>query len=72
MGNLPPVLGLIGIGWYFASCIILGVVGGLWLDGQFGSAPVFALLGVLVGLAAAGWGGYRMLVSVLRPPGSRH
>ena len=68
MRNLQPALGLIGIGWYFAICIIAGVVGGLWLDGQADTKPLFTLLGIGLGLATAGYGGHRMLMGVLRPP----
>ncbi len=64
--QLRPALGLLGIGWYFATCTVLGVVGGLWLDDQFNSEPVFVLVGLLMGLAAAGWGAYRLLQDVLR------
>ena len=67
MDNLPPTLGLIGIGWYVAICIVLGVLAGLWLDEQAGTKPLFTLLGLGLGLAAAGYGGYRMLMDVLRP-----
>ena len=67
MGNMPPALGIIGIGWYFATCIVLSVLGGLWLDDQADTEPLFAILGVFVGLAVAGWGGYRMLLDVVKP-----
>ncbi|MEE8370258.1 MAG: AtpZ/AtpI family protein [Dehalococcoidia bacterium] len=66
--QLRPALGLLGIGWFFATCIVLGVVGGLWLDGQLDSDPIFTLAGLLLGLAAAGWGVYRLLRDVLRAP----
>lgn len=65
MRDLPPALGLLGVGWYVATCITLGVVAGLWLDGQAGSSPALTLLGLALGLASAGWGGYRMLKDVL-------
>lgn len=70
MRNLPPALQLIGIGWYFATCIVLGVLGGLWLDDQADTRPLFTLLGVGLGLLTAGYGGYRMIRDVLgpRPP----
>ena len=70
MRNLPPALQLIGIGWYFATCIVLGVLGGLWVDDQVDIRPLFTLLGVGLGLLTAGYGGYRMLRDFLgpRPP----
>lgn len=57
-----PAAYLLGIGWYFATCVVIGVVGGRWLDGRFGTAPLFVLIGVFVGLAAAFYGCYRMLI----------
>ena len=67
MNRLPPTVRLIGIGWYFALCIVVGVVGGVLLDQVAGSAPWLTLLGMLLGLIFAFYGGYRMLVDVLRP-----
>ncbi len=67
MGKLPPALGLIGIGWYIATCIVMGTLAGLWLDGQTDTRPVFTLLGIALGLITAGYGGYRLLMDVLRP-----
>lgn len=66
--NLPPAFQLVGIGWYFAICIVLGTLAGLWLDGQVDSKPLFTLLGILFGMTVAAWGAYRMLKNVLTPP----
>ena len=65
MSWVGPAAALLGIGWYFAFCILIGVVGGRWLDGVFGTAPFLMLTGILVGLATALVGGYRMLVRAL-------
>ncbi len=65
MGRLPPALRLIGIGWYFAICIVGGVVGGVLLDNRFDLAPLLTFLGLFLGLAAAFVGGYRLLMEVL-------
>ena len=67
MGKFLPALQLLGIGWYFATCIVFGVVGGRWLDGQLGTDPALTLVGVALGLAAVAWGGYHMLRQALRP-----
>ena len=48
---------LLGLGWYVAVCIVLGVLGGVWLDDRFGVTPLFTLLGVGFGLIVAAWGG---------------
>ena len=71
MNGLPPVGRLIGIGWYFAVCIVGGIVGGLFLDELAGTTPLLTLLGLMLGLVVAFYGGYRMLMDVLmaqRPP----
>jgi F0F1-type ATP synthase assembly protein I len=67
VNRLPPAARLIGIGWYFAVCIVLGLAGGVGLDRVVGTTPWLTLLGLLLGLFAAGFGGYRMLMDVLQP-----
>jgi len=71
MDRLPPTVRLIGIGWYVAFCIVGGVVGGLFLDRATDLAPLFTLLGLLLGLVAAFYGGYRMLVEAIGSFGQR-
>ena len=60
-----PSAWLLGIGWYFAVCVVGGVLIGRWLDGRFDTAPVFALIGTFSGLGMALYGGYRMLTERL-------
>ena len=71
MNQLPPTARLIGIGWYLAFCIILGVVGGVLLDRVAGTAPLLTLVGLLLGLFFAFYGGYRMPMDVLQPQQGR-
>ena len=54
-------LRLTGLGWYVALCIVFGVVGGLKLDKLLGSAPLFILLGTVLGSVVAFWGLYKMV-----------
>ncbi len=51
----------VGIGWYIATCIILGVGVGIWLDRQVDSWFAFTFLGLGLGLVLAFYGLYRML-----------
>jgi len=67
MQQLPPAARLIGIGWYFAVCIVAGVVGGVFLDRLADTTPLLTLLGLALGLLTAFYGGYRMLMDVLGP-----
>ena len=66
MNQLPPAVRLMGIGWYFAVCIVAGVLGGFYLDKVTGTTPWLTLLGMLLGFVVAFYGAYRMLVDVLR------
>jgi F0F1-type ATP synthase assembly protein I len=43
-----------GLGFAIAIPLGLFFVGGLWLDERLGTKPLFMLLGLLVGLIAAG------------------
>lgn len=65
MGRLPPAVRLLGIGWYFAFCIIVGIVGGVLLDRQLEKDHIFTLLGLFLGLVLAFFGGYVMLLEEL-------
>lgn len=50
------------IGIEMAVSVILGVMGGQWLDEKFGTSSVFELIGLFAGLAAA----FRSLYRVAR------
>lgn len=59
-------LALTGIGWFIATAIFLGVLAGYWLDKGTGLSPVFTMVGMILGLAVALVGGFRMLQQFLR------
>jgi F0F1-type ATP synthase assembly protein I len=65
MEGFPPTVHLIGIGWYVAFSIILGVVGGVFLDKWLASKPAFTLVGLVLGMVLAFWGGWVQLREVL-------
>lgn len=48
-----------------AICLVLGIVGGVWLDEQLGLKPLFLLLGLFLGLGAAFYGIYRMVATAV-------
>ncbi len=62
MGRWPVALRLIGMGWYVGICIVLGVWGGLWLDGKLNTKPILVIVGLILGLVIAFYGVYRMLL----------
>ncbi|MDP9381697.1 MAG: AtpZ/AtpI family protein [Chloroflexota bacterium] len=54
-------LGLVsGIGFSIAISIGLGVVLGLLVDDALGTAPLFLIVGILVGLGLSGYTLYRL------------
>ncbi len=56
---------LVGVGWYFALSVVGGIVGGVKLDAWLGTEPLLTLLGLLLGMVVAFWGGYLLLMGVL-------
>ena len=50
---LKDVAPYLGMGTALAVTVLLGLAGGYWLDGQFGTRPLFFLLGGAFGLFAA-------------------
>jgi len=58
-------LRLLGVGFFISGAIILGVLGGLWLDDRLGTRPVLTLIGLFIGLAIAFIGVYEMLLPLL-------
>ena len=71
MGSwVAPTAYLLGAGWFFAACIILGVFIGRWADGATGLEPAFTLAGIIVGLATALFGGFRMLLRFMETIGN--
>lgn len=66
MQQLPPTARLIGIGWYFVVCIVGGLGGGVLLDRLIDSRPILTMIGLLLGLFFAFYGGYHMLIEALK------
>jgi Putative F0F1-ATPase subunit Ca2+/Mg2+ transporter len=56
---------LIGMGWYVAVCILLGVFGGIELDKLLDTGKLFTVTGLFVGLFFGLWGGWLQLRQVL-------
>ncbi len=42
------------VGLEMGLAVALGYLGGAWLDGKLGTAPIFGLVGLLLGVGAAG------------------
>jgi len=61
MGRWRAALRLVGVGWYIAICIILGVVFGRWLDSKLDTSLLW-IAGLIFGIFIAFYGVYRMLM----------
>ena len=62
MSRWAAALRLIGVGWYIGVCIVLGVLGGLWLDNKFNITPIMVIVGLILGVVVAFYGVYRMVL----------
>ena len=62
MSKWAAALRLIGLGWYVGSSIVLGVLGGLWLDDRFDTRPILVIVGLILGIIIAFYGAYRMIL----------
>ena len=65
MYRLTPAVRLLGLGSYIAVCIAGGTIAGYFLDGLLGTGRVLTLAGLAIGLVAAFYGGYRMLMETI-------
>jgi len=61
--------GFSGIGFYIAGCIILGILGGRWLDDKLSTDPLWFIIGLVLGFATAALGVYSMLRPLLKNGG---
>ena len=63
--RLTPAVQLLGLGSYVATCIAGGTIGGYFLDKALDTGKLFTIAGLALGLIAAFYGGYRMLMDTL-------
>jgi len=61
MGRWRAALRLVGVGWYVAACIVLGIVAGHWLDSKLDTSLLW-IIGLIFGIFIAFYGVYRMLL----------
>ncbi len=55
MGVLRSAALALEFGFVVGACMVVGILGGRWIDAQFGTQPIMLLLGVLLGLAASAY-----------------
>ena len=60
-------LRLIGLGWYVAFCIVIGVVGGVFIDQRLATKLLFTLMGLAFGTTSAFYGLIKMIQPLIKP-----
>lgn len=50
---LPGAFAFLGMGSSVAGCVAVGLFLGIWLDGLTHTSPLFLVVGLVLGLAAA-------------------
>ena len=66
MDGWKAALRVLGMGWYVAIALILGRVGGLWVDGKLHTKPYFTIAGLVIGMVAAVYGVYQMFLPFIK------
>jgi len=60
-------MGLVtGLGFSAVGSLLVGILGGLFLDRWLRTTPLFLIIGILLGLAAAAIGVYRLVMQEMR------
>ena len=62
---MPPTVRLIGIGFYIGFTIVLGALGGRFLDQLLDTGEVMTVVGIFLGLFFALYGAVTQLLDVL-------
>ncbi len=65
MDRRVVALRLVGVGFFVGGSILLGALGGLWLDRKLNTEPILVIAGLFLGLAVAGYGVYQMLLPLM-------
>jgi len=64
-----PAFGLIGIGFSLVFWIVGGALLGQWLDGRWGTDPLFTLMLLVVGMMIGFYDAYRRLRDIMKRTG---
>ena len=66
MDRWQVTLRLAGVGWYVGISVLLGVLGGSWLDTKYATKPLWVIVGLVLGLVVAVYGVYQMLLPLIK------
>ena len=65
MSRWVVAMRLVGVGFFIGGSIVLGVLGGLWLDSKMNSEPIWVIVGLILGVIVAFFGVYNMLLPLI-------
>lgn len=65
--SLRKVAPYLNIGSVLAGCVLIGVLGGHWLDKKFGTEPWFLLGGSLLGIASGFYHFFKVVLNIGKP-----
>ena len=57
-----PISTAFAVGFAMIAMIVVFMLAGWWIDGLVGTAPLFAIIGILVGVAGGFWYAYRLIM----------
>jgi F0F1-type ATP synthase assembly protein I len=72
MSRWQAAMQLVGVGFFIAGSIVLGVLAGLWLDTRLNTKRVLIIVGLIVGVIVAFYGVYQMLLPLLAKRNKRN
>lgn len=54
------------VGFFLAAAVVVGVLGGNYLDGRLGTSPIFLIVGSLLGMVVGIYTAWRITTFMLR------
>jgi F0F1-type ATP synthase assembly protein I len=66
MQRWQSALQVLEVGWFIGLAILLGILGGLWLDNKLGTRPLFIIVGLILGLVVAVAGAIKLIMPIIK------
>jgi len=66
MQRWQSALQVLEVGWFIGLAILLGILGGLWLDNKLGTRPLFIIVGLILGLVVAVVGAIKLIMPIIK------
>jgi F0F1-type ATP synthase assembly protein I len=66
MQRWQSALQVLEVGWFIGLAILLGILGGLWLDNRLSTRPLFTIVGLILGLVVAIVGAVKLIMPIIK------